>query len=53
MVHKTTFKLIEPYMKGTDAPKVYTNPTPEEKRQARVHKKYAKMKEKEIREETL
>ncbi|MBQ0034341.1 MAG: hypothetical protein KBS77_03520 [Bacteroidales bacterium] len=47
------FKLIVPYIKGTDAPKVYTNPTPEEKRQARVHKKYAKIKEDEIREETL
>lgn len=47
------FKLIVPYVKGTDAPKVYTNPTPEEKRQARVHKKYAKIKEDEIREETL
>ena len=40
-------------MKGTDAPKVYTNPTPEEKRQARVHKKMEKMVEDQIREETL
>ena len=47
------FTLMVPFVKGVGDPHVYTNPTPEEKKKQRIHKKLRKQIEAKIRKETL
>ena len=47
------FTLMVPFVKGVGDPHVYTNPTPEEKKKQRIHKKLRKQVEAKIRKETL
>jgi F0F1-type ATP synthase delta subunit len=47
------FNMIVPMVEKQPEVKVYTNTTPEEKKQQRIRKKLAKNAEAEIRKETL
>ena len=47
------FTLMVPFVKGVGDPHVYTNPTLEEKKKQRIHKKLRKQVEAKIRKETL